>query len=159
MGITAHSKTRSPPLACKPTLTDITADAAEEDRSIYVVSRGKCGLFTHITCRSGGGCGWVHWYLRPISCLFQLGFIAVKWRAEKRQNQYARRPAVKINKPLWTVWNLIWTPSIWGGSVSFRPRLNLQREHGYDLNSGTDVKAISRMGQEEEAFGKLISKE
>lgn len=83
----------------------------------------------------------------------------MKWRAEKRQNQYARRPAVKINKPLWTVWNLIWTPSIWGGSVSFQLRLNLQREHGYDLNSSTDVKAMSRMGQEEGALGKLIRKE
>lgn len=37
MGITAHSKTRSPPRACKPTLRNITADAADEDRSVYEV--------------------------------------------------------------------------------------------------------------------------
>lgn len=50
MGITAHSKTWSPPILCNPTLMNITADVADDDdddddRNIYEASRGdRCGL-------------------------------------------------------------------------------------------------------------------
>lgn len=40
MGIRAHSKTRSPPVLCNPTLMNITADAADEDGNIYEASVG-----------------------------------------------------------------------------------------------------------------------